>query len=179
MMAGQEYLLLEDAALLAQCELETYKASGPGGQHRNKVSSAIRLHHRPTGITAICNDSRNQHENKRVALARLRGKIACQVRRPVTGQPLVLPEMVQSCLFVPRGGGAGKGRLQVGRKDHRFWIVVQFLLDVLEAGGGQLSTAASQLGISTSNFVTVLQEEKDSYVAAAEIRKRFGLGPIK
>ena len=83
MTVASDYLLLDDAQLLAQCEAAAYKASGPGGQHRNKVSSAIRLHHGPTGLTAICNDSWNQHENKRVALGRLRGKIACQVRRPV------------------------------------------------------------------------------------------------
>ena len=56
-----DYLSLDDAALLAQCDLHTYRSSGPGGQHRNKVSSAVRLRHRATGITAHGDDSRSQH----------------------------------------------------------------------------------------------------------------------
>ena len=45
----EDYLALDDARLLAQCQVHTYRASGPGGQKRNKTSSAVRLHHRPTG----------------------------------------------------------------------------------------------------------------------------------
>ena len=47
-----DWLALDDAALLADCDVHIYKASGPGGQHRNKVSSAVRLRHRPTATTA-------------------------------------------------------------------------------------------------------------------------------
>jgi len=46
------YLYLTDEDLLRQCEMDTFKASGPGGQHRNKRESAVRLKHLPTGIIA-------------------------------------------------------------------------------------------------------------------------------
>lgn len=49
---SRDYLLLSDEQLMEQCELSTFKASGPGGQHRNKRESAVRLKHLPTGITA-------------------------------------------------------------------------------------------------------------------------------
>lgn len=49
---GKEYLALSDEELMRQCEMDTFKASGPGGQHRNKRESAVRLKHIPTGITA-------------------------------------------------------------------------------------------------------------------------------
>ncbi len=52
-------------------EYSTYKASGPGGQHRNKVESAIKVIHRPTGVEAISSDSRSQHQNKKLARSRL------------------------------------------------------------------------------------------------------------
>lgn len=49
---GKEYLVSSDEELIRQCEMTTFKASGPGGQHRNKRESAVRLKHIPTGITA-------------------------------------------------------------------------------------------------------------------------------
>src|SRR6186997_2912367 len=57
--------------LLAQCEVDTYRASGPGGQKRNKTSSAVRLRHGPTGLIVIAEESRSQHDNKAKALTRL------------------------------------------------------------------------------------------------------------
>ncbi len=46
------WLRLDDAALLKECHQERYRASGPGGRRRNKAKSAIRLHHRPSGLVA-------------------------------------------------------------------------------------------------------------------------------
>src|SRR5204863_2048578 len=62
---------LTEDQLLAQCEVDTYRASGPGGQKRNKTSSAVRLRHNPTGLIVIAEDTRSQHENKALALKRL------------------------------------------------------------------------------------------------------------
>jgi protein subunit release factor B len=59
---------LSDDQLLAQCEVDTYRASGPGGQKRNKTSSAVRLRHPPSGLLVIAEESRSQHENKAKAL---------------------------------------------------------------------------------------------------------------
>lgn len=52
-------------------EISAMRASGPGGQHVNKTSSAIRVVHRPTGLSAIAQDGRSQHQNRKLALARL------------------------------------------------------------------------------------------------------------
>ncbi|HRC56200.1 MAG TPA: peptide chain release factor-like protein, partial [Kofleriaceae bacterium] len=62
-MTQREALLLAtDNALLAQCEVDRYRASGPGGQHRNKTESAVRIRHLPTGVSAIAEESRSQAE---------------------------------------------------------------------------------------------------------------------
>src|SRR6202035_4982586 len=71
---------LTDAQLLAQCEVDTYRASGPGGQKRNKTSSAVRLRHPPSGLLVIAEESRSQHENKARALRRLRQALFLRLR---------------------------------------------------------------------------------------------------
>src|SRR5207248_3803730 len=73
---------LTEDQLLAQCEVDTYRASGPGGQKRNKTSSAVRLRHPPTGLIVIAEESRSQHENKARALRRLRRALFLKLRDP-------------------------------------------------------------------------------------------------
>lgn len=62
----------DNDALLAACDIETLRGSGPGGQHRNKTESAVRLRHRETGLVAQASERRSQHQNMEVAADRLR-----------------------------------------------------------------------------------------------------------
>lgn len=71
----------DDETLLAACDVEPFKGSGPGGQHRNKTESGIRLLHRPTGIAVQASERRSQAQNLGVALERLRDELA-KLRRP-------------------------------------------------------------------------------------------------
>ena len=175
---SEDYLALDDAKLLRQCDVDTYKSSGPGGQHRNKVSSAVRLRHHPTAIIVHGDQSRSQHENKRLALGRLRMSIACQLRRPLPAPADGPPEYVAECTFTARGGGPGERRLQIGRKDRRFWHIAAYLLDAMEAYEGRLADAAAHLGINTSNLAGVLQSERHLLAAAQTIRKKHGHKPL-
>jgi ribosome-associated protein len=70
--AAQRALALDDAALLAECEEEFFVAGGPGGQHRNKTASGVRLTHPPTELSVTATERRSQTQNRGVALERLR-----------------------------------------------------------------------------------------------------------
>lgn len=173
MSRPHDLLLLEDADLLAQCEVDTYRASGPGGQHRNKVSSAVRLRHDPTGIEASGEESRSQHENKRRALRRLRMKIATSLRSPAPPGARV-PPVVRECVT----GRGQRKRLEVGRRDRRYWPVVAFLLDLLDGAEGRVGEAARTVGATTGSVVSVLKADRHALAAAQEIRRRHEKKPL-
>lgn len=78
-----DYTLPEsDDALLAECDVQTFRASGPGGQSVNTADSAVRLTHRPTGIVVVCREERSQLRNKLTCVRRLRARIEI-AQRPV------------------------------------------------------------------------------------------------
>jgi ribosome-associated protein len=84
---GTPAWLLEDDALLGQCEVQAHRASGPGGQHRNKAETAVRLVHLPTGVTVEGKDERSRTQNLRIALKRLREKLEKRAYRPPPRRP--------------------------------------------------------------------------------------------
>ncbi len=163
---------LTDAQLLALCEVDTYRASGPGGQKRNKTSSAVRLRHPPTGLLVIAEESRSQHENKAKCQQRLRRALFLHLREPVT------PALVLSHPdFAPARDG--DGRLHLGVRDPRFWPAAGVVLDVLVSTRGQVSTAAELLGTSTANLIGFLQTHPRLWAEANHIRAAFGQKGLK
>jgi peptide chain release factor 2 len=71
-----------DEDLLRECEVQTFRSSGPGGQHVNKTESAVRLRHLPSGVVVTSQQERSQHRNKALCLQRLRRKVAQMNHRP-------------------------------------------------------------------------------------------------
>lgn len=80
--AALRALSLDDDALLAECDESFFIGSGPGGQHRNKTASAVRLVHRPTGVTVTATERRSQAQNRSAAMERLRAAL-----KPLTFVP--------------------------------------------------------------------------------------------
>jgi protein subunit release factor B len=80
-------LALPDRTLVLECEETFFVGSGPGGQHRNKTESAVRLVHGPTGVTVTATERRSQLQNRGAALARLRAELTELARAPKVRRP--------------------------------------------------------------------------------------------
>jgi peptide chain release factor-like protein len=157
-----------DLKLAPECDIHIYKASGPGGQKRNKTSSAIKLHHLPSDITVIAAESRSQHENRVKAYKRLRAAIAIRVRAP-------LPEEVEW----PEKVNVTGRLLKVNRKNPFYNHIVALVLDALEEYKGKLKGTSAFLGISSSSMTRFLAENPRAWKEANSIRKTYNLAPLK
>lgn len=173
----QQWTNLSDRGLLDQCEVDTYRASGPGGQKRNKTSSAVRLRHLPSGVIAIAEESRSQHENRARALRRLRQAMYLKLRAEWSAAVLS-PGFVAAQLEM-QNVMSGAGRLCLGRRDARFWPVAGIVLDVLQAVEAKLSAAAGMLGITTGNLVDFIRTDAKLWEEANHLRGKFGQKPLR
>jgi len=145
---------LDEASLLAQCRLAFTRRGGPGGQHRNKVESAVVVTHMPTQVMAEANERRDQSQNRRVALDRLRRQLAWCVRSAwVEAGPRPEP----SALWLTRYAQA-RGGVSVEHWD--FASLMAEALDHLAADRWEVSTAASHLGVSTGRLAKLLTADR-------------------
>jgi hypothetical protein len=147
-----DWLRMDDAPLLKECSEERYRAGGPGGQRRNKVETAVRLRHPPTGLVAQAEESRYLAENRVRALRRLRERIALELRAPFDLEsPPTVPE-----LDAQKTAGGG---LAVNHANPSYPIIVATLLDAVEASQGSYAKAARALGITTSQLLRFLRSD--------------------
>ena|SRR6185437_7754014 len=156
----------DDARLLSDCEMKFLRRSGPGGQNRNKVETAVVLHHRPSGLIAEANERRSQAENKREALRRLRFALAMEVRRPV--DPLKPP----SPLWRSR---CKNGRIALNPDHEDVPLLLAEALDVLESRDLDPKAAADILGCSSSQLVKLLKLEPKALAKVNHDRAALGL----
>ena len=176
--SSDDWLALSDDELLAQCRFERFRVSGPGGQHRNKTDSAVRLTHEPSGVIGYASERRSQHQNRSTALARLRRGIALEVRseldldlyHPPPALQRVLPRSVET--ETPR-------KERIGPKHREFWTGVGPLLDLFEAVQGSTADCAALLGCSSNQLTKLFASESHLWAAANAIRERHDLNPLR
>ncbi len=184
---------LVDEALLAQCDMTKNRSSGPGGQHRNKVESQVHLFHTPTGVSAQAAERRSSHENKRVALRRLRLLLAIEVRRPVAsgeigselwrsrvkrGPKPKVEEIFPGVKVKPEGSAAG-GRIQCSPEHADFPALLAEALDVIADAGWDVKKAALRLGVSMSQLVKFVKDHPPAMVRLNTERMKVGERALK
>lgn len=173
-MPRADYLLASDDALIGQCEVDRYRASGPGGQHRNKTESAVRLRHKLSGVTAIGEDSRSQAENKIHAVRRLRSAIALEVREPVRLDGYVPSPRLAAMIA---GGTSPLGAKT--RLTGEYWAGMAELLDLLVANNLEIATTAQRLGITTGALSKMLLHDESVGRVLNDLRRAKGMRPLR
>ena len=131
-------LMLPEDEFIRFCTLDFFKSSGAGGQHRNKTSSAVRVTHSATGLTAEDCTERSQHRNRSNAIRKLKLIIALQIRQPATP---ALPRMECS----------------VTAPDYPLFVAELF--DRLEECGFDHKSCAAKCGISSSALLKKLARD--------------------
>lgn len=160
---------LDNADLLKACDETRTKRSGPGGQHRNKVETAVVLVNRPTGISAEASERRSQTENRAVALNRLRLKLALEYRTPANPSG-------PSQLWVSRTRGR---QLVIAASHNDYPVLVAEALDQLQAARFDVAPAAEKLGVSGTQLVRLFKKCPVGWVALNRYREAFGLPVLK
>jgi hypothetical protein len=101
-----------DAELLAQCDVTAFRATGPGGQGVNTTDSAVRMKHRPTGVTVVCRRERSQHMNRVECVRRLRAKLVAMAQTPTERRPTRTPPRARRARLATKARTAGVKRLR-------------------------------------------------------------------
>ena len=167
---AQRWLDLSDAALLADCRLETFRGPGPGGQKRNKTSNSVRLTHVPTGVHVLAGESRSLQENKLRAVRRLKLRLAVDIRHAIDPRLFEPPVWFGQVVQV--------GRLAISHRNEHYARAGALVLDLLDSRAGSVGDVAKLLGVSTSSIVKFLEAEPQLWSAANAIRHLAGQPPL-
>ncbi len=154
-----------EADLLSACDVRSERRSGPGGQHRNKVETAIVIAHQPTGIVAEANERRSQLDNRRVAVFRLRLALATRHRTPSANAG-------PSELWKSR---AHNRRLAVSSEHDDFPALLAELLDQLHATEYSMPDAAEFFQVTASQLVKLLKLHSPAHLHVNSARLERGL----
>ena len=156
--------------LLSECTMTRGRRSGPGGQHRNKVETAIRIRHTDTGIQAEATERRSQAKNRSMAIFRLRVRLALRHRNALPN------DYGLSDLWKSR---CRTGRITVNTSHDDFPAILAEALDVLMHFSMDVKTASKLLGCSSSQLVRLLKLEPEAIHHLNQERKGLGLSPLR
>jgi len=154
--------------LLKDCRVKRTRGSGPGGQHRNKVETAIVVEHLPTGQRGEASERRSQDQNRRQAIQRLRIKLAIGERCPLA-----------KCLSEAWRGRIKAGRIAINPEHEDFPALLAEALDVISANNFEIPIAAEKLGLTGSQLVKFLRIERGALELVNRERLATGLSKLR
>jgi hypothetical protein len=159
--------------LLSQCRLTFSRASGPGGQNRNKVETSVQIEFLPAKVIASASERRTQNENRKVAVMRLRCKLAVEVRLATqidSASPLITSDTWR--LY------CRDGRVDVSDTNQDWPSILAELMETLSRYDWNVSEAAVTLGTSSSQIVKLLKKYGPAFQLFNEERKSRGQRPF-
>jgi hypothetical protein len=173
MPARDALLALADPALLAQCQVDRLRGSGPGGQKRNKTESSVRLRHLASGLSALAGESRSQHENKARALRRLRERIAFDLREPIDLDDYQPPPALVALLEQDPVRSSEKWL-----RSPEYLRAVGHLVDLYQAVGCSLPDVARRLGVPGGRLDKIARADDRLMRKLGELRNAQRTRPV-
>ena len=158
-MTREDLLSADDQTLLAACRCDSYRASGPGGQHRNTTDSAIRLTLLDSDIVVTATERRSQKQNRSKALSRMRHAIALEMREEPTPP--------------------WDGHWPVSVNNAKYPGFIALILDQLTADDFRLADSAKALGVSSNQLVRVLGKDPQAWTLVNREREAKGYKPLR
>lgn len=161
---------LPEDELLASCRMDRGKTSGPGGQHRNKVATAVTLTHEPTGISGHASERREPEVNRKVALRRLRLNLATEHREPVPSGD------ARSELWRMR---CKDRKVVVSERHADLAAMIAEALDFVYASGLDAKKAAVRLECSMSQLLKLIAKHPAAFGKLNTDRESRGMHKLK
>ncbi len=163
--------------LLDQCHLSFSRASGPGGQNRNKVETSVQIEYLPAGITAAASERRTQNENRKIAMQRLRCKLAVEIR-PTTESPASMQSAISNSVSEVWKKYCRDGRVAIAEANVEWPSILAEVIGVLCSCDWSIRNAANTLGTTASQLVKLLKKHPPAFAMLNQERRTRGHRPL-
>ncbi len=148
---------MTDNELLKECDISIFKATGKGGQKRNKTSSAVRLTHKEFDISVYDSSTRSQHDNKLKSLKKLRNEIALEIR----------------------GDDFEFNMTEISLRNPQYHLWIAKLFDALENCEFRTKDVAEQFNFSNSKLLKLIYRDTVLWQKLNNCRTKLGLNKLK
>ena len=169
--------------LLQQCRLTFSRASGPGGQNRNKVETSVQIEYLPASILASASERRTQNENRKVVVQRLRCKLAVELRPTPDAK---FTAAISTVLATKMQIGSAtwqqycrNGRIAIAETNNDWPAILAEIIGFMSISDWNISDVAAMLATSSSQLVKMLKKHPPAFVLFNQERKSRGQRPLE
>tara|TARA_Y100001970_G_scaffold250030_1_gene321252 strand:+ start:4648 stop:5205 length:558 start_codon:yes stop_codon:yes gene_type:complete len=167
--------LLNETELLNLCRVDNFLSSKPGGQHRDKKASSVRLTLFNGDIVTTSSDSRSYQANQKYAVNRLKIEIICKYRSEISIKKCInlfhLEQYFTDAWLVKNG------RINIAANNKNYLIFAAIILDSLYIHEWNFRIVGKIFGVTTSHLVKFLSKEKKLFVFVNMERQKLGMRP--